>query len=138
MEAFRVKAGAAPVSYLVADVDNRQGTDFINMYSVSAFDQAGRKYTFMNASDLIGKWAPTFGADYKYRAPGGQILDEATGKALQNQEFDVSKTLVSGAQIAERATFILTCKDVDLPAAFTRVTVAPKGGFSEEVAQPAQ
>lgn len=138
VEAFRVKTGAAAVSYLVADVDNRLGTDFINMYSASAFDQAGRKYTFMGVDTFIDQWSPKYGADGNYRGLNGQILDAATGNALEKESVDLYNAHINGAQIAERATFVLASKDVDLPAAFTRVTVAPKGAFEEEVAQPVQ
>lgn len=46
IEAFRKKAETAPVSYIVADVDNRQGEESVNMYSVSVFDPDGKKYEF--------------------------------------------------------------------------------------------
>lgn len=64
IEAFRKKTGAAPVTYLVADVDNRKGTEQINMYGVSAYDADGKEYAFSRAATVFDEWGPTFGSDY--------------------------------------------------------------------------
>lgn len=133
-----MKTGGAPVSYLVADMDNRKGNGSLNMYRVSAFDQEGRKYTFMNVSDFIDQWSPKYGEDGKYRNAAGRVLDDATPLALRNESADLdNNVIVHFVQIAERATFVLACKDVDLPIAFTRVAVEPAGMGPGEEAQPA-
>lgn len=137
VESYRMKTGGAPVSYLVADVDNRNGNDSLNMYRVSAFDKEGRKYTFMNVSDFFDQWSPKYGEDGKYRNEAGQVLDDATARALGNESADFNNNVnVHFVQIAERATFVLACKDVDLPSAYTRVAVEPKGMGPGEEAQP--
>jgi hypothetical protein len=48
LEALRVKAGGAPVSYLVAEVDNRKGTGRVNMYQVDAFDAEGAQFQVLH------------------------------------------------------------------------------------------
>jgi hypothetical protein len=127
IEAFRKKTGAAPVSYIVADVDNRSGTEVINMYKVSAYDAEGREYAFARAAGVFGEWGPTFGSDYVYRMPDGSILDEATGSALNNEEVRLNNAIDIVASPAQRANIILISKSTDLPKEFTRVAVAPSG-----------
>lgn len=137
LEAYRVKAGGAPVSYLVADVDNRKGTAAVDMYMVSAFNEEGRQYTFTNVTDAIGLWTPSYGTDLKWKNAAGKVLADATGDALQREGVDLNNRHLNGADVAERATLILASTDGDLPAKFTLVTVQPSGTGEDEEAKPA-
>lgn len=137
LEAYRVKVNGAPVSYLVADVDNRKGADRVNMYMVSAFDEEGRQYTFSTVTEAIKTWAPSYQADGTYLMPNGEVLSDAAGTPLSNQATELHNANINDADVGERATIILASTDTDLPAEFTRVSVQPSGMGQEEEAQPA-
>jgi hypothetical protein len=137
IEAYRVKTGAAPVTYLIADVDNRNGTQPVNMYRVMAFDKQGHEYDFSLVWNLVNSWEPVFGEDYKWKTRSGAVLDDATGQALSNEGNDLQNTNLNGADIGARKTLVLASKSTDLPSEFTRVAVMPSGAFGEEEATPA-
>jgi hypothetical protein len=138
IEAFRVKAGAAPVSYLVADVDNRKGAELVNMYMVSAFNDEGRQFTFSRVSDVIDSWGPNYTSDYKWTMPDGRVLEEAVGDELNAESGELQNAHLNDADVAERTTMILASNDAELPPEFTRVAVRPLGIMAEEQeAQPA-
>jgi hypothetical protein len=138
LEAYRVKVHGAPVSYLVADVDNRKGTERINMYMVSAFNEEGRQYTFSTVTDAVDTWKPSYQADGTYLMPNGEVLSDAAGTPLSNQATELYNANINDADVAERTTIILASTDTDLPDAFTRVSVLPSGGMGpDEEAQPA-
>ncbi|MEI2278994.1 hypothetical protein OHC50_16135 [Paenarthrobacter ilicis] len=127
IEAFRKKTGAAPVSYIVADVDNRNGIDSINMYRVSAYDADGKEYSFARAATIVADWRPSFGSDYLYHMPDGSTLDEATGTALYNEGVRLNNAIDIIASPAQRANLVLISKSTSLPKQFTRVAVNPNG-----------
>ena len=137
IEAYRVKVGAAPVSYVVADVDNREGTAPVNMYMVSAFSEGGRQFTFSSVADAIHGWAPTYSHDFKW-SMDGRVLEEAEGAALKREADDLYDADISNVDTAERTTVILASSDAELPTGFTRVAVQPLGAVGEEEAQPAR
>lgn len=138
IEAYRKDAGADPVTYLIAEVDNRKGTALVNMYEVSAYDEEGNKYEFSTVSEYISDWGPTYTMDYDYVMPDGTKLSEAEGEALNNRSVDLHNEYLDGVDPAERGTIIMLSEDVDLPSKFTRVAVHPSGGMDEaEEAFPA-
>jgi len=137
IEAYRVKTGGAPVSYLVAEVDNRKGTDFVNMYRVNAFDADGKEYTFSTVTDSLKLWGPSYGEDYKYTLPSGKVLDDATGSALSSEATELHNANLNGVDVAEKATIVLASSNATLPTEFTRVSVQPSGGGEGEDATPA-
>lgn len=138
IEAYRKDTGADPVTYLIAEVDNRKGTEFVNMYEVSAYDEEGNKYEFSTVSEHISEWGPTYTADYEYVMPDGSELSEAEGQALNNRGVDLHNKFLDGVDPAERGTIVMLSEDVDLPSEFTRVAVHPSGGMNEaEEAFPA-
>jgi hypothetical protein len=136
IEAYRVKVGAAPVSYLVADVDNREGTLPVNMYVVSAFSEEGRQFTFSGVADAIQGWAPTYSYDYKW-SMGGKALDEAVGAELKREANDLYNAEVSDVDTGERTTVVLASSDAELPTEFAKVAVQPSGMGDGEEARPA-
>ena len=139
LEALRVKAGGAPVAYLVAEVDNRKGSERVNMYSIDAFDAEGAQFTFSTAADLTNLWVPNYGADGSYTLPSGKVLDAATGDALSREATEVHNAHIGDAEKGAKATIVLASSNAVLPAEFTRVSVQPSGGMAEgEDAIPAQ
>jgi hypothetical protein len=137
LEAFRVEAGGAPVAYLVADVDNRKGTETVNMYMVSAFDADGIQYTFSTVTDAIGAWGPTYQADGTYQMSDGRVLTDAAGSPLSRRATELYNANINDADKGERTKIILQSPIVDLPKEFTRVSVQPSGAGEGEDATPA-
>lgn len=137
LEAFRDKAGGAPVTYLVAKVDNREGSEPVNMYMVAVFDEEGRQYTFSPVIDALNSWKPSLDSDYKYKLPDGTVLDDAAGDELSRSAADLNNENLGEVDPDERATVVLASTDVDLPREFTRVSVQPSGMGDGEEAKPA-
>jgi len=137
LEALRVKAGGAPVSYLVAEVDNRKGTERVNMYQVDAFSEDGAQFQFSDAAALTNLWSPSYGADGSYTMPSGKVLDAATGDALQAEATEVYNAHLNDADKGEKTTIVLASSNATLPTEFTRVSVQPSGGGEGEDATPA-
>ncbi|WP_457963200.1 hypothetical protein M1E17_17350 [Arthrobacter sp. D1-29] len=132
-----MKAGGAPVSYLVADVDNRKGTSAIDMFMVSALNKEGRQYTFSSVTDALDVWAPSYGSDLLWKNSRGEVLDEATGDDLEREGVALKNANINQSNVGERATIILASTDAELPPQFRRVTVQPSATGEEEEAKPA-
>jgi len=137
LEALRVKAGGKPVSYLVAEVDNRKGSERVNMYQVDAFSEDGAQFQFSDAATLTNLWSPSYGADGSYTMPSGKVLDAATGAALQAEATEVYNAHLNDADKGEKTTIVLASSTATLPTEFTRVSVQPSGGGEGEDATPA-
>lgn len=135
IEAYRAKVGAAPVSYLVADVDNRAGTAPVNLYSVNAFSEEGRQSTFTSVADALQSWAPTFSYDFGW-SMNGKSLDEEQGAALKREANNLYNADITDVDTEERTTVILASPDAELPTEFTRVAVQPSVTGGEEEAHP--
>lgn len=85
LEAYRAKVEGAPVTYLVADVDNRKGADRVNMYLVSALDEKGREYTFSKVTGAIKTWALSYQADGTYLMPMARSFLTPSGPLLASR-----------------------------------------------------
>lgn len=141
IEQYRQDVQADPVTYLVADVDNRQGTGPINMYQVKAFDEDGNTYEFSGVSEYIGDIAPSTDWDEDdgtYLLPDGTRLPQEEGSDLHSQSIDLHNEYLHGVDAAARDTMVLVYEGDDLPTEFTRVAVWPNGAFEEAEAYPVQ
>lgn len=56
MERMRELVGADPVTYIRIDVDNRNGTEEIGMYSWEMYDEDGNEYAFQNLNNQAVDW----------------------------------------------------------------------------------
>lgn len=138
IEAYRVKAGAAPVSYLVAEVDNSNGTVPVNLYSVSVFDAGGRRFTFSSVADAIHSWGPTYSYDFGWRMGDGSAVDEAAAGTLKREATGLhSANVNTTVDVAGQTRVVLASYDAQLPAGFVRVIVQPFGMDVEVEAAPA-
>lgn len=137
IEAYRVKAGADPVSYLVADVDNRKGNAPVDMYMVNVFDNQGRQFSFSRVTDAIQSWGPTYSYDFKWTMGDGTPVDEAVGAALKREAAALQSLNLDNADPGEQIRIVLASADAELPANVARVTVQPSGMGVGEEAQPA-
>lgn len=141
IEQYRQDAQADPVTYLVADVDNRDGTDSINMYQVAVFDEDGNKYEFSEVSNYISDISPSTDWDVDdgtYLLPNGERLSQKEGANLSRQSSELHNEYLYGASVGERKTLILVYEGDDLPDEFTRVAVWPNGALEEVDAYPAE
>ena len=132
IEDYREQIGAEPVTYLIADVDNREGSDSIGMRKVKVFDAEGVEYEFTDAADLIEEWGPSYTSDYENVMPDGTVLTIEENKAISQAERDLLDNLTGSVSAAGRGTIILIHEGTDLPDEYTRVAVQP-GPFGETV-----
>lgn len=136
IEAYRAKVGAAPVSYLVADVDNQKGTAPIDMYMVSVFDEQGEQLTFSRVTGVIHSWGPTYSYDFKWTMHDGTPVDEAVGAGLRDEANGLYNANADDAEAGERTRIVLASTNADMPEKVARVTVQPSGMEVEEEAWP--
>lgn len=139
VEQYRDAAGIDAVTYLTADVDNREGTDSVNMYQVKAFDEDGNEYAFEKLDMAMYEWSPYRSYDIdneQFELPDGTPTDEETYLQLDEQMSDITENLVTNVSASGRDTIILTYEGDDLPDEFTRVAVWPNGAFEEAEAYP--
>lgn len=122
LESYRTATGGAPVTYLVADVDNRKGAQNIGMASVAVFDPDGKKIEFTPAWKAVGDWQSKLPSD----APAG----------VYNRGVDLYNANLRAIEPAERRSIVLTAPVKALPASFARVTAMPSGYDSEQIALP--
>ena len=139
IEQYRQDVQAEPVTYIIADVDNREGTDSVDLYQVAVFDEDGNKYEFSEVSNYISDIAPETdweGDDDTYLLPNGDRLSQEEGADLRHQKVDLHNEYLYGASAGERKTLIRVYEGDDLPDEFTRVAVMPNGAFEETEAFP--
>jgi hypothetical protein len=118
VEALRALVKAPAVTYLTVHVDNRQGTEAVNMYGVSLFTPAGEELRYEGVSTYIGSIRP----------------DDAPAETY-NKFIHASNKHLDLADPHEVKDFILTGPPV--PAEFTAVTVYPTGAYNPVEAAPA-
>ena len=135
IEAYREAVNAEPVTYLIADVDNRQGHDSIGMRNVYIYDKDGNEYQFSGVSEYISDIEPVTdwaSEDETYSLVDGTEISRDQYFELSSTGTDLHNEHMYGASAAERKTMILVHEGTDLPNEFTRVAVQP-GPFGEEV-----
>ena len=139
IEEYREATGAEPVTYLIADVDNRDGTDSINMWKVEVFDEEGNSYEFNGVSEYvsdIGPEADWASEDESYTLIDGTEISKDEYFTLNSISTDLHNEHLHGASAAERKTMILVYEGTDLPDEYTRVAVFPNGATEEVDAYP--
>jgi len=139
IEQYRQGVQAEPVTYIIADVDNREGADSVDMYQVAVFDEDGNKYEFSEVSNYISDISPKTdweGDDDTYLLPNGERLSLEEGSNLRHQSVDLHNEYLYGASAGERKTLIRVYEGDDLPDEFTRVSVMPSGAYDEVEAFP--
>lgn len=136
IEQYRETVKADPATYIIADVDNREGTDSASMRSVSVFDEDGKEYEFTDADTVISDWSAIWSFDGEtyddeYYMPDGTELTEDEYYQLWDYEDEILDSLTSSVSQAGRETVILIYEGDDLPNEFTRVAAAVSG-FDED------
>lgn len=128
IEELRAAVGADPVTYLTAEVDNRQGVDSMNMYQVAVYTPEGEELVFNGADAYLDETRDLIPAD----ADG-----LAADVDLYNQFIEVSNKHRDSASVGEKKRFVLVGQFPELPEEISRVAVYPNGGFDEVDAFPA-
>jgi hypothetical protein len=136
VDAYRVKAGAGPVAYIVADVDNTKGAAPVDMYAVVVTPDEGQQVVFSRVTNAIQAWGPTFSYDFKWTMGDGSPVDEATGQSLKREATALYDANTGIADVGGRATIVLASTQAALPATIARVTVQPSGMGGGEEARP--
>lgn len=139
LEQYREDVKADPVTYIVADVDNRNGQEHINMYQVEVFDEDGASYTFGSVDEHFGDIMPETdwsGDAEESTLADGTVVPEQEGTELYNRGVDLTNEHLDGVDVAGRDTIVLVYDGDDLPDEFTRVAVWPSGGFEDVDAYP--
>lgn len=143
IEEFRTEMGIDPVTYVVADVDNREGTGPINMYAISVFDEDGNEYEFQKLEMAMYEWTPVWTFDDEtyedeFYLPDDTPITEEEYSRLSDMEYEITDNLTTSVDPAGRDSIILVYEGDDLPTEFTRVAVWPNGGFDSVEAFPVQ
>jgi hypothetical protein len=118
VEALRVLGKGPKTTYVTVHVDNRQGSEDVNMYGISVFTPAGEEVKYEGASQYIDSITPK-------DAPA-----ETYNKFIEgyNKHNDIAPPKAA-------KDFVLTGPEV--PAEFTGVTVYPNGAYDPVEAAPA-
>lgn len=103
------------VDFLAVDVDNRKGSEDINMYSVNIYDEAGKEYSYVRETD----W-----------------MDEQEGPSVDdteayNAQVDLYNSYLDNVSAGERRTVYMVGPTV--PGEFVVVSVEPTGQMEEPV-----
>ncbi|MFD6176976.1 MULTISPECIES: hypothetical protein [unclassified Isoptericola] len=117
VEEYRKEIDGDPVAYIEVDVDNRDGTEYVNMYEVDIFDPDGTKYEFTNVTDAIDTWTEDLPYDTNEQI---DVLNEGT---------DLTAKYEGGASPSERKTMLLAGEEV--PEEIQDIQVYAEGGVGE-------
>ncbi|MGF0118732.1 hypothetical protein ACQFYA_20765 [Promicromonospora sp. Marseille-Q5078] len=117
LENLRKEMGGDPVAYISADIDNRDGESYVNMYELNLYDPAGKKYTFTAVSEAISEWSDNLG-------------ESNEDVELYNEGIELSEKYPEGVDPSERATMILTGEKV--PDQIANITLYAEGGIGGE------
>jgi hypothetical protein len=118
VEALRALAKAPGVTYLTVKVDNRAGTEGVNMYGVSIFTPSGEELEYKGAGEYINDITPS-----------GDVPTETYNKFIH-----AGNKLSVYADPKSVKEFVLVGPKV--PAEFTAVTVYPTGAYNPVEAVP--
>lgn len=141
VDALRTELGIEPVSYATATVDNRQGTERVNMYQVALYDEDGNEYLFETASGPIGDWSPIWdwpdGGESTYSLQNGAEITEAQYDDLNSKATEAYNANLSDVEPLAQGE-ILLIGPAELPEEVTGVAVQPSGMGEPYYATPKQ
>lgn len=120
IEELRQLVGGEPVEYITAAVDNRKGSDPINMYEVQIFNPEGRQYTYSGVDSYL--------SELRNRLPKDAPAE------TYNRFVDLSNAYLDDAAPLEVKNFVLVGEPV--PTEITGVTVYATGVFDPVSATP--
>jgi len=114
LEALREELGIEPVTYITADIDNRQGDTLAALPQINVYDADGTEYEFKSLPYSLPEWEPEYDDSDHYWDTYDRL------KELEDQYHDTAPPSGTGATI-------LIYQGDDLPTQFTRVATYPNG-----------
>ena len=114
IDALREDLDIEPVTYITADIDNRQGDTLAALPQISVFDEAGTEYTFQALPYALPEWEPEYDDSDHYWDTYDRLNE------LEDQYHDTASPAGVGSTI-------LIYQGDDLPTQFTRVATYPNG-----------
>lgn len=121
LESLRKAASGSAVSYLEVKLDARQATDGANMYSLTMFDPAGKKYVFSQVNETISKW---------------RDLNDPDDVDLYNRYVNAENAEAYHIEQSEVGTIRMVSTSTVLPTKITRIAVEALGMGDETEAYP--
>lgn len=138
-EEYRQANNFDPLTYLVVDVDNRNGSEILKFLEVTVFDEQGTAYEFEQLEEVVGEWCPDRSWDMDdevFWAPDGSTISFEEYQEFEAQCNGLADDLVSSVDVAEHNSIILAYEGDDLPDEFTRVSANTYGLGYEQDAFP--
>ena len=135
LEQYREDAGGEPVSYILSDVDNRDGSELINMYNISVYDEEGLEWACGSPDEYLDEvWRPEWlyiSTDQdEYESADGEPMDYDTAEELDNRASE--HEYVHGVSPFERASMVSICA-AKLPKTAVAVEVMPQGIMQDPI-----
>lgn len=121
LESLRKAAAGSAVSYLEVKLDARQATDGANMFSLTMFDPAGKKYVFSQVNETISKW---------------RDLNDPDDVDLYNRYVNAENAEAYHIEQSEVGTIRMVSTSTVLPTKITRIAVEALGAGDETEAYP--
>lgn len=107
LEELRAVAGSEPVTYLTGNLDNREGSESFDVYTISVYDMEGNKYDYQPAQDYIGDITPS---------------SEVVGTDVYNRFVDAYNNATTVFDPMQRGDFVMV--GPELPAQIAGVSVS--------------
>lgn len=139
-EEYREQNNLDPVTYIVVNVDNRDGQEMLKFPVITVYDEQGTAYEFQHIEDALPDWEPERSWDSdneQYWAPDGTDLSFDQYLEAEQQHDALTDDLTTIVAAAEKNHVILAYPGDDLPDEYTRVATMTYGIGYEQDAYPA-
>ena len=135
LEQYREDAGGEPVSYILSDVDNRDGSEPINMYNISVYDEEGLEWACGSPDEYLDEvWRPEWlyisTDEDEYESADGEPMDYDTAEELDSRASE--HEYVHGVSPFECASMVSICA-AKLPETAVAVEVMPQGIMQDPI-----
>ena len=135
LEQYRQDAGGEPVTYILSDVDNRDGSEPINMYNISVYDEEGLEWACGSPDEYLDEvWRPEWlyisTDEDEYESADGEPMDYDVAKELDDRASE--HEYVHGVSPFERASMVSICA-AKLPETAVAVEVMPQGIMQDPI-----
>lgn len=137
VERLRTDLKINPVSYAKVGIDNRQGTEDVDVYLVTIYDEDGTAYEFQDLSVYhIADWGPDYTdalggveGQYGYTLADGTVIEEDLGDDLSRTSTDIHNQYLNGTSASKLEVSVgwLASTTTQLPERITGITVQPQG-----------
>lgn|SRR5699024_3253784 len=140
-EEYREQHNLDLATYIVVNVDNRDGQEMLKFPALTAYDEQGTAYEFEHIEDALPEWAPERSWDSdneQFWAPDGTDISFEEYLEIEQQHDALTEDLTTIVAAAEANSIILAYPGYDLPDEYTRVATITYGLGHEQNAYPAE